>query len=214
MNPRMQSAGTAGIVAGVSLAILFILFVSSGVTPQLLADPAKGLAYVGQNAGRLRLTTIVSLVAVAFAVVFVAGLAAKLRDKTPTRATAVLYFGILALAGHALGTLIFGVSFPMIAAYAAKDPVAASHAWVAALALDGAADGLGNLFVGLSTLIAGWAITSVKALSPTLGWFAVVSGVVGVLAFLSPNTDWLFFLSFLFPIVWLLWAGSALRKAT
>lgn len=212
MSPRVQSAGTAGIVAGVALAILFVLFVSSGVTPQLLADPAKGLAYVGQNAGRLRLTTIVSLIAVAFAVVFIAGLAAKLREKTPTRATAVLYFGILALAGHALGTLIFGVSLPMIAAYAAKDPVAASHAWVGALALDGAADGLGNLFVGLSTLMAGWAITSAKALSSALGWFGVIAGVVGVLAFLAPNAESLFFLSFLFPIVWLIWAGSALRK--
>ncbi len=213
MNPRMQSAGTAGIVAGVSLAILFILFVSSGVTPQLLADPAKGLAYVGQNAGRLRLTTIVSLVAVAFAIVFIAGLAGKLREKTPTRATAVLYFGVLALAGHALGTLVFGVSFPMIAAYAGTDPVAASHAWVAALAVDGAADGLGNLFVGLSTLMAGWAITSSKALSPTLGWYGVVAGAIGVLGFLTPGMEALFFLSFVVSIIWLIWAGSALRKA-
>jgi len=210
--PRIQTAGTCGVVAGIALALLFILFMTSGVTPQLLADPAKGLDYVAKNAGRLRLTVAVSLVAIAFAIVFTAGLAAKLRDKTPTRATATLYFGLFALAGHALGTLIFGVSLSQVAAYAAKDSVAASHAWTAVLAVDGAADGLGNLFVGLSTLMAGWAITSAKALSPTLGWFGVASGVVGVIAFLAPQAEALFVLSFLFPIVWLIWAGSALRK--
>lgn len=213
MHPRIQTAGTCGIVGGIALALLFILFMTSGVTPQLLADPAKGLDYVTTSAGRLRLTVIVSLVAIAFAVVFTAGLASKLREKTPTRATAALYFGLFALAGHALGTLIFGISLPAVAARAATDQVGASHAWTAVLAVDGAADALGNLFVGLSALMAGWAIISAKALSPTLGWFGIVTGVIGVLVFLAPGAEALFFLSFLLPIVWLIWGGSALRKA-
>jgi hypothetical protein len=79
-------------------------------------------------------------------------------------------------------------------------------------ALSGATDSFGNLFYGLSTLMAGWAITTSKALSSTLGWFAVVTGAVGILAFLFPMVTFLFLLSFLAPIVWLLWAGSALRK--
>ncbi len=211
MNPRTQSAGTCGIVAGIALAIAFLLFISSGATPSTFADPAKALDFIGKNTSRLRLAIAFSLITIAFATVFLAGLAAKLRDKTPTRATAVLYLGVLGLVGHAVGSMLFGTSAPLVVAYAARDQVAASHAWVAVFAVDGAADGLGNLFIGLSTLVAGWAITAEKALSPTLGWFGVIAGVVGVAAFLWP-TDPLMMASFVAPIVWLLWAGIALRQ--
>lgn len=212
MNPRLQSAGTSGVVAGIALAITFLLFITSGATPSTFADPAKALDFVGKNASRIRLTTVFSLITIAFAFVFLAGLAAKLRDKTPTRATAVLYLGVLGLVGHAVGSMLFGTSAPMVAAYAAKDQVAASHAWVAVFAVDRAADGLGNLYIGLSTLLAGWAITAEKALSPTLGWFGVIAGIVGVAAYLWPS-DPLMMASFVAPIVWLIWAGSALRQA-
>ena len=211
MNPRTQSAGTCGIVAGIALAIAFLLFISSGATPSTFADPAKALDFIGKNTSRLRLAIAFSLITIAFATVFLAGLAAKLRDKTPTRATAVLYLGVLGLVGHAVGSMLFGTSAPLVAAYAAKDQVAASHAWVAVFAVDGAADGLGNLFIGLSTLVAGWAITAEKALSPTLGWFGVIVGIVGVAAFLWPS-DPLMMASFVAPIIWLLWAGIALRQ--
>ncbi len=211
MTPRVQTAGTMGIVAGIVLGILFVLFFSSGLTPDAFGDPARMLDYLAKSAARTWVTTLVSLAAVAFAVVFVAGLAAKLREKTPTRAAAILYFGILALAGHGLGAVIFGTGGQLVAAYAVKDQVAASHAWVAVAALQGAADGFGGLFYGLSTLMAGWAITTAHALSPALGWFAVVSGAVGVLGFLFPMAGPVFLLSFLLPIVWLIWAGNTLR---
>jgi hypothetical protein len=213
MTPRVQTAGTIGIVAGIVLAILFVLFFTSGLTPEMFGDPARMVDYLAKNSARTSVTTLVSLAAVALGIVFTAGLAAKLRDKTPTRAAAVLYFGVLALVGHGLGSVIFGTGGQMVAAYAAKDQVAASHAWVAVAALQGAADGFGGLFYGLSTLMAGWAITTDHALSAALGWFAVVSGAVSVLAFLLPMTGPLFFLSFLLPIVWLIWAGSGLRSA-
>jgi len=94
MAPRMQSAGTAGIVAGIALAVAFVLFLTSGLT-QVLGDPAKALDYFTKNAGRLQLMTALFVITVAFAVVFVVGLAAKLHDRTPTRASATLYFGLL-----------------------------------------------------------------------------------------------------------------------
>lgn len=211
MNPRTQSAGTCGVVAGIALAIAFLMFVTSGAAPSTFADPAKALDFVAKNTARLRLSIALSLITIAFASVFLAGLAARLRDKTPTRATAVLYLGVLGLVGHAIGSMLFGTSAPMVAAYAAKDQVAASHAWVAIFAIDGAADGLGSLFIGLSTLMAGWAITSAKALSTTLGWYGELAGVVGVAAYLWPS-DPLMMASFVAPIIWLIWAGSALRK--
>src|SRR3990170_187663 len=146
-------------------------------------------------------------------VVFVVGLAAKLHDRTPTRASATLYFGLLGLAGHGLGSLIFWAAIPALAAYAAKDQVAAGHAWVAVQALNGAADGMGNLFVGLSALMAGWAIVTTKVLSPVLGWVGVIVGVAGLAVFVSPQNELLAAASFVLPIIWLIWAGNALRTA-
>ncbi len=213
MAPRLQSAGTAGVAAGVGLAILFILFLSSGITPTSFNDPATMLSYIGTHHTQTMVTTIVSLVVVAFTIVFVAGLAAKLQAKTPTRATAVLYFGILAMMGVGLGALISGASSPAVAAYAAEDQVASLHAFVAVSALSVATSGFGNLFGGLSALMAGWAIITSQALGATLGWFGMIAGAIGILAFLFPHGQFgIHPLSILAPIVGLLWAGSALRK--
>ncbi len=213
MIPRQQSAGTLGILAGISLGILFFLFFTSGATPETFTDPAKALPYVSQNAGRLRAIAGFAVITVAFAVIFVAGLAAKLRDRTPTRATGVLYFGLLGLVGHGLGALLFWVGVPALADYAAKDQVAASHAWVAINALNMSLDGLGNLFTGLSILLAGWAITATGGMSTALGWYGVAAGVVTLLAPLAPGAMILFLGSFILPIIWLLWAGNTLRTA-
>ena len=213
MVPRMQTAGTTGIVAGVALAIGFILFMTTGLTFEAFADPAQGLKFATANGGRLRLMTAFFIIAVAFAAVFLAGLAAKLRDKTPTRATATLYFGLFGLAGHGLGAMIFWAGIPAIVARAATDQVAASHAWVALVAMDNAADGFGTLFVGLSTLMAGWAVITSKVLSAALGWYGILLGVVGILAVLASGNEILGLASFVLPIIWLVWVGSVLRRA-
>ncbi len=214
MIPRMKTAGTAGVVAGIALAIGFVLFLTSGMTPAILGDPAQALDRFGKSGAYLRLISALFVIAVAFAVVFITGFAARLRERTPTRAAATLYFGILGLAGHGLGALIFLTAIPAVVAYAAKDQVAASHAWVALYALDGATDGLGTLFAGLAFLMAGWAIVATKVLSTALGWVAIIAGVIGVITVLAPQSEVLFFASFVLPIVVLVWAGSALRATT
>lgn len=213
MAPRQQSAGTSGIIAGISLAVVFFLFITSRAGPETFADPANALPFITQNSGRLRTIALLALITISFAVIFVAGLAAKLRDKTPTRATGVLYFGILGLIGHGIGALMFWVGVPALVAYAAKDQVAVSHAWVAFGALNGSLDGFGNLFIGLSTLLAGWAIVGAGAMSSTLGWFGVVAGVVTALAAVAPGNQLIMMGSFVLPIIWLLWAGNTLRMA-
>lgn len=213
MVPRQQSAGTAGIVAGVALAILFILFFTSGATPETFADPAKAVPFVTQNAGRLRTLATFAIITVIAATFFVAGLAAKLRDRAPTRATGVLYFGLLGIVGHGVGSLLIWSAVPTVVAYAAKDQTGAAYAWVAINAISNAADGFGNLFIGLATLLAGWVISQTGVLQSALGWYGVVAGVVTALAAVAPGSSALFLGSFVLTIVWLLWAGSALRTA-
>lgn len=213
MVPRQRSAGTAGILAGVSLAILFVLFLTSGATMETFMDPATALPYVTANEGRLRTIGFFATITVSLAVFFTAGLAGKLRDKTPTRATGVLYFGILGLVGHGLSALLNWFGLPALVDYAAKDQVAASHAWVAISALSATFDGFGVLFIGLSILLAGWAIVAAGGMSSALGWFGVVAGLLNLLAALAPGAQILFLLSIVLPIIWLLWAGNSLRTA-
>src|SRR5437867_11541108 len=100
MNPRPQTAGTAGIIAGVLLAVLLILFMTSGMRPEAMADPGKMMAYAGQNAGRWRNMAFLGILTTIAAGFYLPGLAASLRDRTPPRATGVLYCGILGLAAH------------------------------------------------------------------------------------------------------------------
>lgn len=213
MFPRQQSAGTMGILAGISLAILFFLYITSGATPETFADPAKALPFVSENSGRLRAIAVFAAATAALATLFVAGLAAKLRDKTPTRAAGVLYFGILGIVGYGLTALLLWSAAPALAEYAAKDQVAASHAWVAMNALSDALDKFANLFVGLSILLAGWAITVTGGMRAALGWYGVVAGVVTLLAALAPGVAIFFLGSLVLTIIWFLWAGNTLRTA-
>ncbi|MDR7419538.1 MAG: DUF4386 family protein [Armatimonadota bacterium] len=215
MFPRPQTAGLLGILAGTSLVILLLLFMTAGVTMDAFADPATALPRLAQDAGRFRLIAALTTITVALALLFITGLAARLRDKAPTRATGVLYFGVLGLVGHGLGGMIFWAGVPALTARASVDQVAAAHAWVAINALTAALDGFGNLFVGLSILLAGWAVTTGAGagMSPALGWYGVAAGALTALAVCAPGVEVLMLGAFVLPIVWLLWAGSALRRA-
>ncbi|HEY6103202.1 MAG TPA: hypothetical protein VI007_08265 [bacterium] len=212
MSPRRQTAGTLGIVAGVALAVLFILYFTSGATPATFNDPAKALEFFRAQSGRNEVIACLAILTVSTAAVFVAGLASALAGRTPTRATATLYFGLGGLAGHALSAFIILAAAPWLVKTAAGDQVAAAHAYVAINGLSMASDSLGNFFVGLSTLFAGWAITATPGFGSALGWFGIVTGIVNAVAGLVMNVSALFLVSFLLPIVWLIWAGNTLRR--
>ena len=160
----------------------------------------------------IRLVASIAILAVATAAVFVAGLASALQERTPTRATSVLYFGLGGLAGHTLGAFTVLAAYPWLISVAATDQVSATHAYVAINGLTMASDGIGNFFVGLSTLLAGWAITATPGFGAALGWFGIITGFVTALAGLAPQVSALHLGSFILPIVWLVWAGSALRR--
>jgi len=46
-----------------------------------------------------------------------------------------------------------------------------------------------------------------------LGWVGVIVGVAGLAVFVSPQNELLATASFVLPIIWLIWAGNALRTA-
>lgn len=160
MDRLQRNGGTAGIVAAILLALGFILFATTGLEVQAFADPAKALPYIAQQGGRWAATSLAFALGSALSLLFVAGLASRLREKAPTRAAALLYLSIIGLAGFALVALIYWIAGAHLAAVAAQDQVAAGHAWTAVVAVARSTEALGNGFVGAGMVIAGWAITA------------------------------------------------------
>lgn len=213
MDSLQRNGGTAGILSAAFLALLFVIFLSTGLTSEAIADPAKILPYIAQNTGRWKAAGLAGVLGVGFAIVFTAALYSRLRDRAPTRATAMLYLVLIGLGAFGISSLLTWSGAPRIADMAARDQVAANHAYLAYFAVTEGLDAAGNGFTGAGTILAGWAILGTAALSPVLGWLAVVTGVVSVLLLFSPANPLLFLGSLILTIVWLAWAGFALRQA-
>ena len=212
MERVVRNGGTAGLVAAVLLALAFIIYMSTGLDPGAMADPAMALPAVAQQSGKWMAAGIIFALAVGFSVVFAVGLATRLRDPAPTRARAFLFLTLLGLGGYAIDSLMAWQGALYIATMV-KDQVAASHAWHAVRALSLTFDALGGGFTGGGQIVVGWAIIATGALGSTLGWLSVVTGVVNIVALFGRMVAPLFFGSIVLTIVWLAWTGSALRRA-
>ncbi len=212
MDPVQRNGGSAGLVTAACLVLLFILFGATGLDPQTAADPSKALPLIAQKRSLWALTGIVGALAAVVGTVFVIGLFSRLRDRTPTRAAATLYFAIVGLGGHGLAAVMQWQGGLRLADYAARDQVAASHAWVALTATVGGIMALGNVFTGASLLAAGWAIIATGVLNRTVGWVGVIAGVLSILGVFAPTAFLVFIGAFVFAIIWLAWAGAELRR--
>ena len=217
-NPSWQLAGPAGILAGLGLAVEFVLFLASGSTPEALSDPAAALALLQDSGTLLRAAVFAGTINLVFTVILIAGLAARLQTTTPTRAAATLYFGLLGIGGTGLVPLGLWLGIPSFVELAVRDPQAAANAWGGFAAFLSAAEGLGHLFLGLSLLTAGWAICAEKALPVVLGWVGLIAGVASVVTVFAAATplDTLataaFVPTLLLTLVFRIWAGYELWK--
>jgi hypothetical protein len=211
MDRFQRNAGTAGLVGGVVLIVLFAFFFTLGVPPADLGKPDALLAATKAKSGQIAAIGILSAVTSALGIIFAAGLASRLRDRAPTRATAQLYFAVVGLAAFSLDGMIRWIGGTKLAQ--AADAVAATNAYAAIDAVGVGLTGFGNGFVGVSLLLVGWAIIGTGALSAALGWVAVIAGIVTLISTPLPAASPVFLASGLLTIVWLLWGGYALRKA-
>jgi hypothetical protein len=212
-----KTAGWAGIVAGVGLLVEAALWMASGWTPATFTDPSTALRFLQDGGDTLRLAVFAGFVNLIFAVVFVAGLADRLRPSTPTRAAATLWFGMIGIAAHVLVPLAYWYGTP---AFLHADQAAALGSWTGFAAMVGAAGGVGSLFVGLAMLVAGWAAITHRALPVVLGWVAVLAGAMSVMTVFAPDTALsglagaVYMPSLLLAIVFRIWAGIALMRAS
>lgn len=213
MDRVQKNGGTAGLVTAVLLAVLFVLFFSLGQDIMTPGDPAKSLAAATQKWSLFNLTAFIGLLAAGVAVLFVTGLAAKLRDGAPTRARAVLYITLIGLASYALGSTVLMLGGREIIAFAAKDQAGGAVAWASLSAFHAGLDGLGNTFTGVGAIIAGWAILNTKALPTGVAYVGIISGVLNVLGLFMTGMSPVMLGAFVLTIVWIGWTGSALRAS-
>lgn len=209
MDRLQQNGGTAGLASGVLLIIGFALFYAIG--PDAFADPAKALPILAQKRGLVTLTTVVFFAVVALSILFAAGLMNRLREKAPTRAVAQLYFAVIGLSALILDGIIRWVGSGMLSA--ASDQVAAAHAWLGLTTVATGVTAFGNAFTGLSLLLAGWAVATTGVLPSLLGWVGLAAGIFTWVAVFAPTAQLVMLLGFLLPAAWLIWGGSALRRA-
>ena len=213
MERVQRNAGTAGIVAGVLLIVLFFLFMSLRITNAQFADPGFMVPLLTKDPGMFRNLGIAGALVAGFAVIFTVGLAYRLREKAPTRALAQLYLAVLGLGAHAADSMVTWIGIRTVGLAAAKDAVAAGPAYIAVSGVSASLYAMANAFTGASLLVAAWAVVSTGALRPLLGWVAVVAGVLNLGLALGAEGDLFFVGSLLFTVIWLIWAGLELRRA-
>lgn len=218
MNSIQRTGGTAGIVA----AALFVVLLATTFTydPAAYSDPAKALEFAARQQGLRTVVGLAGVLAAVALVLFYAGLANRLRERTPARAQATYNFGVIGAVGLALGSLTDWLGIAYLVGYAAKDATAAQHAWVALTTVDIGFYGLAGLSLGISTIVAGWAVAQSGALRPATGWIAVVAGVIAFVAtvaqaFVPPSSSVVFMAYLITGLLFLAWfglAGSELRR--
>jgi len=201
----------AGILAGIALIGEFIFFGLSGFPGTGFNDPAVALPYLDQGGAMLRIAVLFGAAGVGLWTVFAIGLAARLQRRTPARAVASLYLTLLGNAGDGLVALTFFVGSTIFGQLAASNQAAASSAWPAFAAVTAGFQAFGNVFLGLSLLVAGWAIWSGSALSRPLGALGILTGIVTLTGVLAVAAAYL--VALLLAVIFRLWAGIALLRA-
>src|SRR6266545_4053692 len=201
----------AGILAGVALIGEFVFFGLSGFPGTGFNDPAVALPYLDQGGAMLRIAVLFGAGGVGLWTVFAIGLAARLQQRTPARALASLYLTVLGNAGDGLVALAFFVGSTIFSQLATSNQTAATSAWPAFAAVTAGFQAFGNVFLGLSLLVAGSAIWSGRALSRGLGALGILTGIVTLTGVLAVAAAYL--VALLLAVMFRLWAGIALLRA-
>jgi hypothetical protein len=167
---------------------------------------------MGQKSGLFATIGVLGLLAAGFGIVFTFGIWARLREKSPTRAVATLGFAFVGLVCHAAASGLLWQGGALLAALYGKDQTMAGHAWAAVGAVNQGLMATANAFTGSAVLVAGWAIVDTKVMNATLGWVAVIAGILQILQLFSSSMA-LLGLGLLGAIIWLAWGGAQLRSS-
>jgi len=210
-----RAVGLAGILAGVGLAGEFLFFSLSGFSQTSFSDPATAMTFLRDHGALVRTAVLFGAAGIVVTLIFRAGLADRLKARTPTLAAATLLFGIVGNVGDGLVALSFWTGIPAYVTLAGHDLASAQNSWSAFAALTGGYQGFGNLFLGLSALAAGWASVDRRQLPVALGAIGLVAGAAAIVSVLGVNSPLGFFgyaTAILLVIVFRVWAGIELLR--
>lgn len=218
IQPNVRVAGLAGVVAGLGLLIEFAFFMASGWQPGTFADPSAALSFLDERGGYMRGAGLAGSLNLCFMMVFVVGLAARLRG-APTAATVTLYLGVIGIAAHALVPLGLWLGAPTFGAMSTHGAETAEAAWAGFAAFMAVAGGVGYLFLGLSMMAAGYGGLATRALPSLLAWLTIIGGAASVVIIAAEGTPFsalvelAFLPSITLSIVFRIWAGAVLMKS-
>ncbi len=212
-----RAVGIAGILAGVGLAFEFVFFSISGFGQATFNNPATAMTFLRDHGSFVRIAVLFGAFGIVVTLIFVAGLADKLKGRTPTLAAAILLFGIVGNVGDGLVALSFWTGIPTYVSLSADNLSAAESSWPAFATLSSGYQAFGNLFLGLSVLATGWAILSRRQLPLALGVIATLAGLAALISALASDGPLGFFgfaTSILMVIIFRIWTGIALLRGS
>jgi hypothetical protein len=180
-------AGRAGVWAGIALVGETACFLASGWAVEKMNDPAAAMALLAHGGQFLRLSAVFGSAGIALTALFVIGLYLRLRERSPRAAIAVLVWGLVGLAPHALIPLGLWLTIPEFVQWAARDVTAAGNAWMAFWNVCNSAQGVGSLFDGLAMLTTGVALVREPDVRP-FATVAIVAGAASVFTVAAVGT--------------------------
>jgi hypothetical protein len=152
-----------------------------------MSHPVPAMALLAHDGQFLRLSAVFGSSGIALTALFIIGLYLRLRERSPRAAVAVLVWGLIGLASHALIPLGLWLTIPGFVQCAAHDVTAAGNAWMAFWNVCNSAQGVGSLFDGLAMLMTGVALVGEPGLRPFAG-VAIVAGAASVFTVAAAGT--------------------------
>lgn len=176
-----------GILSGIGLTAEAALFMSSGWSVDAFAtiDGAAGAMVEGGHL--MRWAVVFGVFNLALLTVFLAGLAEHLGSTSQSLRGAILHFGLVGIAIHAIVPIGFYQAVPTLQLLA-EDP-AGETVWTGWKFMLDATQGAGVFFMGLSMLAAGIGWMGRDSRSPALAAVAILAGAAGVTAVLGQATS-------------------------
>lgn len=211
MNSKLRLGGFAGIVAGPLLVLETASFLRSGWNPIRFADPTQAMQLLRDGGADLRMASVFGFCGLVATLCLFIGLADWLRQRSPASGDAVLYLGLVGIAGHSLVPLGLWIGIPMYLSLASHSMTLAQSSWPAFAATSNAAEGVGSLFMGLAMLLTGVAGLWQRSFSPLLGWIAIIAGTLTLITLLASGTP-LFFPSLIATVLFRFIAGVELSQ--
>lgn len=220
MIPKLKHSGIAGILSGIFLLGELSFFTASGFNSEVFNDPTKAAQFLAESQTLIRIAVSFGIINALVRILFIAGLASKLKTNTKTGGAGVLYFGILGSIGHGLVALSFYIGLPFLENLAVQNHEMFMNTWGAFVAITLGFQGLGGVLSGVFFLISGWGIVKFKIFSKAIGWVGIAAGILSLFMVIASQTPISFIAQMIFmpmlilSIIFYISCGNGLRTSS